>query len=225
VASGFLIITATTFAFQNTQGHYRNYSLGARCFEQGKYLDAVLYLNRAHKVRPNDLETTKYLVLTHKELGNKIYALKLLGNLVEIAGTDASTKRELGDIYFGLDDYVNAEKYYRQSLLMKSDTSVQKKLAEVLGCEKKYGEATAILERLIGQKPGDYEASELLADIYSWDKEYDKAISLYYKLMSSTSRSGKKSILLKLADIMRYTGRDEEAVLLYNQYLERHNSI
>lgn len=218
---GFLIISATTFVFQYTQYHYKNYSLGTRYFKQGKYHQALLYLTRAHNVQPNNIKTVKYLVLAHKKSGNKAYALKLLENLTETAAEDPETKQWLGDTYFGLDDCVNAEKYYRQSLLMEFDASVQRNLAEALICQKKYNQAIAILKQLIRQKPKEYEATELLADVYFWNKEYDKAIRLYYDLMSSTDRPDNKDILLKLADIMRYAGRDKEAISLYNQYLER----
>ena len=216
---GFVVITATTLAFQYTQSHLRNYYLGTRYLKQGQYNEAIVHLNLSNYMRPNNFETVESLVIAYLQKGQTIDALRLLENLSETAGNDIKIWQWLGDIYFGLGEYTNAERYYRSVLVIKKDISVQKKLADVLIARNKYDLAIAILQKLIRQKPDEYEAAELLADVFSWSQNYDKAISIYYNLMSLVPDND--DIILKLADVLRYSGKDEDAVLMYRRYLER----
>lgn len=54
------------------------------------------------------------------------------------------------------------------------------------------------------------------ADVLTWNKEYKKAAIEYEKVLASGLV--RKDILLKLADALRFDGRDKEAIKVYSQY-------
>ena len=64
----------------------------------------------------------------------------------------------------------------------------------------------------------DFEFIEFIADIYSWAEEHNKAMGLYEKLISYDYDVD--DMRLKLADELRYVGRDEEAIEPYKKYLK-----
>ena len=220
VATGLLVIVATTFVFHCTQYYYKNYSYGAMCFNKGKYKEALPHLVRAVEADPNSIEAVQYLALVYDRLGENANALKTLQHLMEMTPENLATKKWLAGAYFRLDDYANAEIYYRQLLLVKEDSFIQRKLADTLIGQRNYSQAIPILIYLVQQNPREYELIELLADVYSWEGKYGEAINLYRDLISSTAGPNKARIIVKLADIMRYTGRNEEAIKLYSQSLK-----
>lgn len=74
------------------------------------------------------------------------------------------------------------------------------------------------MKNLLRQKPEDYKLIELLADTYSWKNDYDNAILLYKRIIAKTGPS--KEIMWKLAEALRYAGKNAEAAEFYNQYLK-----
>ena len=64
-----------------------------------------------------------------------------------------------------------------------------------------------------------YSSNEPLANSYSWEKNYDKAIELYNELLTKNFKP--EDIMLKLADTLRHSGKNEKAVKVYRKYLER----
>ena len=212
-----MLIIVFTLLFQYTQIYYKNFIRGERHFKKAKYQKSLPYLVNAFKARPESLETAQYLVWTYQRLDREKEMAEALKAMAKINPEDYKSKNWLADTYYGMNDYESAEQYYRELLTAKEDFTVRRKLAEVLLWQQKYDQAIPFLKKLLHQKPEDYQLTELLADAYSWKNDYDAAITLYKLVISKTEPS--KEIKWKLAEALRYAGRDAEATEIYNQYL------
>lgn len=213
------IIFTTTFVFDQTQSFYKAFIQGKRYFEKREYQQAFPFLISAAEIKPEDKNSSIYLLWTYANLGKKREASDLAKIIVEKNPEDSLITEQVADVYYKIADYKMAEKLYRKVLEKKDALGVKKKLAEVLMWQEKYDEGISIIKELLKAHPDDLNLVELLADSYSWEKNYDKAIELYNELLTKNFKP--EGIMLKLADTLRHSGKNEEAVKVYRKYLER----
>jgi tetratricopeptide (TPR) repeat protein len=145
-------------------------------------------------------------------------ALGLFKKLEAMKAGESKVIVRIADLYYKLEDFANAEIYYRKALSHRKTPELQRKMAEVLAWQKKYDLAADILAEM----PKTPETTQFLADVYAWNKEYEKAIIRYKELLSSEKPD--PEILLKLADALRLAEKDEEAIAFYKRYLRVRNA-
>lgn len=221
-----VITVLTTFVFHFTQSGYKNLNRGLWHYNNGRYAPAALYFE---KVRPENSQYTQalyYLAMSYNKTADKESLAKTLTKLTNIKSDIPQNIEWLGDTYYGLKQYDLSEKYYRAYLSNHSNNyTVKKKLAEVLMWQKKYTEAVAVLQTLERQRKQDYQIKELLADAYAWSNNYDSAINIYQELLEYSKNSVNKELVLKLAQTLRYAGKDSQAIELYNKYFSEKDSL
>ncbi|MBW8002137.1 MAG: hypothetical protein FVQ80_08945 [Planctomycetes bacterium] len=127
-----MLIVLFTLIFQYTQVHYKNFVRGQRHFKKAKYQKALPYFITAFKTKPKNLETAQYLVWTYQRLDRNKEMAQALKTMTKINPKDYKSKNWLADTYYAMSDYQNAEQYYRDSLTLKEDDAVRRKLVEVL---------------------------------------------------------------------------------------------
>jgi tetratricopeptide (TPR) repeat protein len=215
---GISVVVITTIVFHSTQSFYMNSVRGIRCFRGERYQLAISYLTIAHQQKPNDLEIARYLVYSYDQLGNKEKVVELL-EIINARQHDVTLQHWLAGTYFGLGELEKAEVLYKR-LLDSENKEAYVKYAEVLVAQKKYKKAIAVLDGVVRDYWQDLEMVEFLADVYSWDKQFDNSVTYYRLLLSSEMEGREKEISLKLADTLRYAGRDEEAVEIYSQLVK-----
>ena len=89
----------------------------ARTFaQQGDYPNAVLVLNRALQVQPNDLELNKDLAFTYYMQRNYVKALAVAKPLPDRADSDVQSFQILGLVYKALEERKECEKLYKAGL-------------------------------------------------------------------------------------------------------------
>jgi len=213
------IIFFTTSTFDRTQSFYKAFIQGKRYFEKRQYQQALPFLISAAEIKPEDKNSSIYLLWTYANLGKKREASDLAKIIVEKNPEDSLVAEQIADVYYKIADYKIAEKLYRKALEKKDTPDIKKKLAEVLMWQEKYADGISIIKELLKERPNDLNFIELLADSYSWEKNYDKAIELYNELLTKNFRP--EDVMFKLADTLRHSGKNEEAVKLYRKYLER----
>ncbi|MDD5010652.1 MAG: tetratricopeptide repeat protein [Phycisphaerae bacterium] len=221
VIAALIICAATTVVFQRTQSGYKNFHRGLLHYNRGKYSKAVQYLEKVPPQQRQYPNALYYLVMSFNKLEDKSRLAETLENFSKINQSNIKNVEWLGDTYYGLEKYDLAQKYY-QSFLEKSPDSynVRRKLTEVLVWQKNYEEAVGILQTQMKDRPQDYKTKELLADVYAWSADYDNAIKLYKELLENKKGDEKKALVLKLAETLRYAGRNAEAIELYNKYID-----
>jgi len=216
---GVSVVVITTIVFHSTQGFYMNSVRGMRYFKHERYQPAISYLTIACQQKPNDLEVARYLVYAYDQLGNKEKVVQLLEK-INTRQHDVSLQHWLAGTYFGLGELEKAEALYKRLLPESEDKETYVKYVKVLVAQKKYKKAIVVLDGVVRDYWQDYALIEFLADIYSWDKQFGNSVTYYRLLLSSEPEGREKEISLKLADTLRYAGRDEEAVEIYSQLVK-----
>lgn len=211
-----LIIATTSFVFVKTQTFYRLYEQGERLFLAGKSHRAVPYLKGAYARKPEHSRAAWLLVWSYERIGKHIEAQKVLERMFAMGDKSDELVRHLADMYYSNDDFENAEFMYGKLLRDDANPETTKKYAEVLTWRKDYKKAMMVIEMMLKENPQDYALIELYADILSWSQKFKKAELEYRKLLAAGVH--RKTVTLKLADILRYDGRNDEAVEVYTQF-------
>ena len=221
ITAAVIICVATTITFQWTQTGYKNFHRGLIRYNRGEYLKAIQYLEKIYPQQKQYPDALYYMVMSFNKLGDNPQLADTLEKFSQINQSDIKNIEWLGDTYYGLKKYYLAQRYYQRFLENKPNSyNVRKKLAEVLVWQKNYHDAFPILQTQIKDRPQDSQTKELLADVYVWSKDYDSAIKLYKELLDNKTGSDKKDLALKLAETLRYAGRNAEAIELYKKYID-----
>jgi len=216
IASALAIIGATSAVFHVTQDAYKFFMLGRRHFDAGRYGEALPLLGRAHALEPGNREAAHYLLWTCDKLGRQEDARSVLEKLVQQTPDDTPSVLWLADLSAAVRDFARAEALYRKIFAREPSPEIGKKLAEALAWQKKYPEALAELAVLRSENPDDTAAAELFADISSWSGNYGQAITAYRLLLGRPGAD--RGIYFKLAEALRFAGRNDEAVEMYRKY-------
>ena len=213
------IICGTSFVFQITQNFYKEFIVGEKYYQSGQYSKALPYFIEAHNREPKNIRAAGYLLWTYQRLGLKEEANDILRKILQDDPDNVKVVEQLADGLHGISDYPGAERLYKLVLKHEETQSVKRKLAGVLASQKKYPQAIVIMVELVAERPGDLEFKEYLADLYSWDGKYNEAIDLYKEVYESDPKN-KPHLLKKTADVLRWAKRNDEAVVIYRQYLQ-----
>ena len=215
------IISATTFIFHSTQSFHTVFVQGENRYNAGRYLEALPFLIYAHKIEPADTQASIMILRSYEKLKMDKNVRLMADSMWPACAKDLKISEEVGDAYYGLNDYNKAESVYSFISKKEDKPDIKRKLAEVLLWQKNYARAIPALERLVAANPKNFKLTELLADALSWKKDYAAAARFYNELIMRGYR--KKAMMLKLADTLRYAGKNEEAIKLYKEYLGEKN--
>lgn len=213
-----VIIGVTSVTFHITQAFYKAFAQGRRHFSNAEYEQAEPYLRTAFDLKPSNPLVLARLLSTYDKLHMPAGTHEVLEIAIRYDPDNIAITRQLADVTYGLQDYAEAERLYREILFRRPDPATRRKLAEVLLWQNKYDEALRLLEDLSGKKPDDMALVEVLADAYAWAKQYERAIALYKRLVNANIR--RRDVALKLAETLRFAGRDDEAIEVYQKYLK-----
>ncbi len=174
----------------------------ARTFmRQGDYTNAILVLNRAIKLQPNNIEIAKDLGLNYYFAKDFAKAVDIYKPLVEREDADDQCFQIAGDIYLAQDDPKECEKVYKKGLKkFPASGPLYNELGELLWAQKDYS-AIKQWEKGIEMDPG------FSKNYYNACKYYffttDKVWSILYGEIflniepSSTTAPEVKNILLE----------------------------
>lgn len=140
----------------------------ARTFmRQGDYANAILVLNRAIKLQPNNIEIAKDLGLNYYFAKDFAKAVDIYKPLVEREDADDQCFQIAGDIYLAQDNPKECEKVYKKGLKkFPASGALYNELGELLWAQKDYS-AIKQWEKGIEMDPG-------------FSKNYYNACKYYY---------------------------------------------
>ena len=213
------VIVCTSLVFQLTQNFYMDLIVGEKYYKDGQYDKALPYFLEAYSGAPQNIKAAVYLLWTYQRLGLKEESNELLKEIWQYNPQDTKIMIQLADGLYGISNYSGAEELYRAALRIQGSANVKRKLAEVLVPQKKYGEAIVLFNELALENPEDLELKEYLADIYSWNGNYNEAVELYKKIYE-LSPAKDPALLKKTADVLKWSKRNEEAAVYYKKYLQ-----
>jgi tetratricopeptide (TPR) repeat protein len=190
-----------------------------RFFDTGHYEKSLVFFESAFKYCPNRIDLLQYLAWNYSKVGRQNKVAEILTTMIQINSDDIKSEKWLADTYYGLKDYAKAEEIYRNILKRYNDPNAKRTLAEILVWREKYSQAIPMLKSLLDENQDDLKLLELLADVYSWQKQFTSSIDVYNKLLTmSLKREDRKRVSLKLAEVYRYNGQNEEAIKLYEKF-------
>lgn len=172
----FIVVCSQTLAFaQDAKELYNN----ARDFmHKGDFPNAILILNRALALQPNNLEIAKDLGLNYYYLKNYKQALEVLNPLLDRNDVDDQCFQIAGDAYWAMEDAKEAENVYRKGIKkLPNSGPLYNELGKVLWTKNDFN-AIKQWEKGIENDPG------FAGNYYNASKYYyfttDKVWSLLY---------------------------------------------
>ncbi len=97
------------------------------------------------------------------------------------------------------------------------DMKLAERIADFYYGQKAYGNAARIYEELLADG-WNVRIAEKLAEIKTWQKEYDAALALYYRLEEHAQAA--ERIIERIARILTWSKRHEESLPYYRKLLE-----
>ena len=99
------IIFVTTFVFNQTQSFYKVFAQGKKYFEKREYQQALPLLISAVNIKPEDKNSSIYLLWTYANLGAKKEASELAKIIVKKYPEDPLVAEQIADAYYKIIDY------------------------------------------------------------------------------------------------------------------------
>lgn len=171
-----LVICCQTVLFAQDINQLQN---NARDFmHKGDYPNAILILNRALALQPNNLEVAKDLGLNYYYSQNYKKAIEVLSNLFDRNDVDDQCFQIAGDAYWAMEEATEAENIYRKGIKkLPNSGPLYNELGKVLWTKNDFG-AIKEWEKGIQYDPG------FAGNYYNASKYYyfttDKVWSLIY---------------------------------------------
>ncbi len=145
-------------------------------------------------------------------------AEKIFRKVTDKDPADLNARIRLADAYYGLGEEDKAEDQVDVVMSREPDDETKLRLAGVLASRKKHESAAEILEGLAEKRPQDYSLLEFTADVYLGAGRLEESEVLYRRLLEAGYKT--EEIGVKLADVLRYQGKHEEAIAIYRKYID-----
>jgi len=187
-----------------------NFELAKIAKEQGNWVSAEKYIRTATAA---DKENKWYKMELAEILRNaqKIdESIDVYEQIIDQFQSNPQLYHQIAMMYLYKEDYKNAIRYYNKienAVGINERLSVQKqKLYMQIGEKQK---AINELEKLIETQPGKVKYYNLLANLYTSEKQFDKAEQVYEKAQKISPDDA--YVHINLADIYRKQGKTEQA--------------
>lgn len=160
-----------------------HFNLAAAYEKEKRFADAGSHYEKALKLNPKDVEATvrladiRFIEKKYKE------AALLYERVVQQKPAEAAIYTRLGYALAEIKEPAKAAMYWQKAIAMgEKDPQVKVRLAAIHGRQKNPGKEKPRNEKIAPQKPTK-ESLRRLAEKYSREKQYDKALDAYRKLI------------------------------------------
>jgi tetratricopeptide (TPR) repeat protein len=91
-----------------------NLRLGYLCYLSGKFTESIAYYNKSISLLPLSIEARLGYVLPAAAMGNYNQVLTQYAKILEITPNNSIVMHRIGLIYYGKENYTEAEKYFEK---------------------------------------------------------------------------------------------------------------
>lgn len=213
-----LLLLVACCGFSQAQSDASQLYDRARSFmRSGDYANAILVLNRAIKMAPENAEYRKQLAFSYYLNGDLKQAQKVIGEVISSNAVDVQCYQIAGNIYKAQKDVRAAERNYRRGLKkFPASGDLYNELGQLYSDERKYQEALQAWTTGIRVDPTEASDYYNAASTYYYSK--DKVWTLIYGeifvlLERYTARTAemKNMLLASYKDIFNDLGATEQA--------------
>ena len=189
---------------------------------QGKLEEAgKAYLNILDS-EPDNADVLNYFGMLEFQRGNSDRGIELAEHCLSLDSEHASACNNLANMYLTVFRVEEAEHYYRKSIEIDAQ-AVQPlhNLAVIEKARKNHEAAEALFLRVLRLDPEYIVSMSALADLYIRQGLLEPAFELMkVRLEAEKSAEGQKGALLSLARLSLMLDRKDEAVGIYNRWLQ-----
>lgn len=149
---------------------------------QQNYREAIKWFEKLIELGESSEFVYETLSLCYEKHFDYKKALEFRELALKFNPNDATTKYVIGSYYLELEDFVNAEKYITQALLVLDQPldAEYMKLANVLNRQKKYKESIAVLNKAIKEAPtNEYAHFHLALTLEAYYADYDAKLNAF----------------------------------------------
>lgn len=213
------IVVLTHLVFDHTQNFTKYLRYGKYLFDTKHYAQAEGPLKGALRFQPCNREALDYLLWIYEKEADQKKRHRHLEQMWQCYPEDRDIALMLADSYFALAEHQKAKELFLRLLEGEETHTVRRKLVDIALATRDWDMALTHLSSIVNATEATFSDRMLEAQLYTWKKDYSKALTVYAKLRDAYPET--ISILLKMADTYRYAGDDDVAQALYEEYLER----
>ncbi len=208
------------------------YWLGQTYMKRKDFDRALELIEKSSALSPGNIRLLKSLGDVYLDAGRLESAEQTYLRILEITPYHAGVRLSLARIYEQRGQRRKADQQISRLLDLDPMPGVRREALDLIGLrqgrrylqEGKLDEAQAALERVSSLAPDDPLPNVLLGDLYAELENQEAAENAYVKAASAEDYPGRAGVLLKLAELYRDTGRDEDAIRVFNEIILRHKT-
>lgn len=215
-----LFATTAFAAGEETQRSVNKYlSIGGRAFKREKYEEAKEAYNKVLELDSNNVEALRNLGVLFSSQGDTASAMRYLNEAFKLAPNDAEVRNNLGVLFSEAGNSARAITHFSAAVEFDSSRSIYMRS---LGNEyAKIGrlikaETLLVLAGKINARDGQIDFS--LANVFSGQKKYDSAVTLY--LSSIEKGYATDELYYFLGTVERNLGKHEDGLKHFEEALK-----
>ena len=167
------------FVKSDPQNVEANKRIGSLLIRKGDYNNAMIYLEIANTMSPNDPGVMALLARGYVRTKRNKEAIELLTKAKTAKPDDADIRYQLYELYVMTKQTQNALDEIKELVDMKKETRYMLPYGEALIAQGKAKEAEGIVDELLAKDPENVDALMIRAKILRSRKEYDEALEVY----------------------------------------------
>ena len=156
-----------------------NKRLGTLLMRKGDNVNAMIYLEIANTMSPNDPGVMSLLAKGYLRTKRSKEALSMLAKAKAIKPNDPEIRYQIYEIYVAENRKQDALKEVQELVKVSNDPRYQQLYGDALVALGDVKEAEKVVNELLAKDPGDPNALMLRAGILRSRKEYDQALEIY----------------------------------------------
>ena len=167
--------------------------IGLSNFQLGNFGNAIKVLVNVVDENPKDAESNYALAKSYAEVENFEESYTYFKKAVQLDATRTKWAYELGNLYFSHEKYKEATVYLNKAI----DNGFQRNndINETIGYAylftPEFDKGEKLLLSVLANKPGNITILELIADAFYHQKNYDKSISYWQKIIDIRLKDAK----------------------------------
>jgi tetratricopeptide (TPR) repeat protein len=184
-------------------------------FWKERYEEAVEIYEEIEMDSAENKQSLENMGDAYVSLGKYSKALEVFSEILAAHPDYSKARVKLAKAYYALGEKDKADKQAHIVLDSNPDDGTLLLLAGVFASYGRERRAAALVEKLLLRNPDDNKIKEKAADIYSEAGLYEKAEILYKALLDAGF--SQEEIIFKLAEVLRFQGKYEEAINFYEK--------
>jgi tetratricopeptide (TPR) repeat protein len=163
---------------------------GIDLYMSENYKEAVTEFQRSMGLAPasdNSIQAANYMASAYLKLDDTEKAIKAYKTSLELNPFVEETHSKLGNLYFSLERYEEAEKEYKEVVKLNSDSVNNYALGQVYLATERYGEAEDIFNKVRRLSPEKTDGYFGMGLAYSGQERYEEAIAQFEEALKRDS--------------------------------------